>query len=118
MAKREKKAKKDACISTFAANPYLDEYTDMVRLADMYTYRLDTEDSMRWRTSVYKACHPNVLIDTDGQIHFTISPEYLQMHSVQAELGIPTLYNSQYLRRGRFFFAPVYGVNVFIILGF
>ncbi|MBO5725096.1 MAG: hypothetical protein J6S58_09735, partial [Lentisphaeria bacterium] len=73
-----KKAKKDACISTFAANPYLDEYTDMVRLADMYTYRLDTEDSMRWRTSVYKACHPNVLIDTDGQIHFTISPEYLQ----------------------------------------
>ncbi len=103
-----RKAKPDACISTFAANPYLDEFTDMVRLADMYTYRLTTVDSMRLRRSVFAVTNPDVLTDTDGQLNFHEAPDYLDDLAIQAELGIPTVYNAEYLRRARFFFPPDY----------
>ncbi|MBE6390290.1 MAG: hypothetical protein E7043_09000 [Lentisphaerae bacterium] len=103
-----KKAKADVCISTFAANPYLDEFTDMLRLADMFTYRLTTEDSMHWRHSVYKATNPHVLIDTDSQMNYNLDPDYLHALEAGAQIGIPTVYNAEYLRRNRYFFAADY----------
>ena len=103
-----KKVKPEVCISTFTANPYLDEFSDMVRLADMFTYRLTTEDSMRWRYSVFKTTNPYVLIDTDSQLNYNLDPDYLHALDVGAEMGIPTIYNAEFLRRNRYFFAADY----------
>ena len=102
-----KKARKDVCISVFTANPYLDQYTDMVRLADMYSWRITTKRSMEIRANVYRATHPGVLIDTDGQLQFCAAPNYLDLLDTEASLGIPTIYNAKILRRGHFFFNPV-----------
>ncbi len=104
-----KKIKKDVCIGLYTANPYLDKYTDMTRLADMYTSRLLTVDSMRWRADVFAVTHPYCPMDTDSQPNYCIDPDYLKVFDVQKELGIPTVYNAQYLRRGHLFFKPVYG---------
>lgn len=104
-----KKIKEDVCIGLFTANPYLDKYTDMTRLADMYTSRLSTIDSMRWRASVYAVTHPYCPMDTDSQPNYCIDPDFLKVFDEQKKLGIPSVYNAQYLRRGHFFFRPVYG---------
>lgn len=104
-----KKIKEDVCISVFTANPYLDKYTDVVRLGDMYTSRLSTEESMRWRASVISAAHPYCPIDMDSQPNYCIAPDYLDIFDIQKELGIPTIYNAQYLRRGHYYLKPVYG---------
>ncbi|MBO5667946.1 MAG: hypothetical protein J6S43_02350 [Lentisphaeria bacterium] len=103
-----KKAKPDVCISTFTANPYLDEFSDMLRLADMFTYRLTTEESMFRRYSVFKATNPHVLIDTDSQMNYNLDPDYLHALETGAQLGIPTIYNAEFLRRNRYFFAADY----------
>ena len=103
-----KKVKPDVCISTFAANPYLDEFTDMLRMADMFTYRLTTEDSMRLRYAVFKTTNPHVLIDTDSQWNYNIDPDYMHALDLGCELGIPTIYNAEYLRRNRYFFPSEY----------
>lgn len=101
-----KKAKPDCCISTFAANPYLDEFTDMLRLADMFTYRLTTEDSMLQRHAVFKVTNPHVLLDTDSQLGYNTDPDYLRSLELGSKLGIPTIYNAEYLRRFRYFIKP------------
>ena len=103
-----KKAKPDACISTFAANPYLDEFTDMVRLGDMFVSRLSTEESMRVRHAVFRTTDPFVPIDTDSQINYNTDPDYLHAWELGAELGIPTIYNAEFVRRSRYFFLPEY----------
>ncbi len=103
-----KKVKPDACVSTFAANPYLDGFTDMLRLADMFTYRLTTEESMRQRYSVYKTTNPHVLIDTDSQWNYNLDPNYLHALDLQCELGIPCIYNAELIRRNRYFFPSEY----------
>jgi hypothetical protein len=59
--------KKDVCISTFVAHPYLADTSDMVRLADMYHSRLTTRRAMQQRAEVYSYTMPHTLIDTDGQ---------------------------------------------------
>ncbi|MBR2626552.1 MAG: hypothetical protein IKD23_09195 [Lentisphaeria bacterium] len=103
-----KKAKKDVCISTFAANPYLDEFTDMVRLGDMFTSRLTTEDSLLWRAEVLRTTHPYKPLDTDSQLIYNTDPDYLDIMDVQESVGIPTLYNAEYIRRRRPFLHPEY----------
>jgi len=101
-----KKVKPDVCISVFTANPYLDEYTDMVRLGDMYHARLTPERSMEIRAEVIRACHPGKPIDTDGQFYFCAGPDWLTLLAKQAKIGIPTIYNAEILRHGRFFMNP------------
>lgn len=104
-----KKIKEDVCLGLYTANPYLDKYTDMTRLADMYTCRLSTEESMRWRASVFAVTHPYCPLDTDSQPNYYIAPDYLKAFDIQKELGIPSVYNAQYLRRGHFFLKPDFG---------
>ncbi len=99
-----KAAKADACISTFSANPYLDEYTDMVRLGDMFVNRLNTAESMKLRKSVFAVTHPGAIVDTDGQWEFSIGDDYMDMLDIQAEIGVPCIYNAEYINRMRYFF--------------
>ena len=103
-----KSIKADACVSTFCAHPYLSPYSDMVRIADMYTWRLTPEHAMRKRFAVYQTTMPFALVDTDGQLAFHQAPGYADLLSYQTEIGIPSVYNAEYLRRARVFFSPVF----------
>ena len=78
----------------------------MLRLADMFTYRLTTEDSMLQRHAVFKVTNPHVLLDTDSQLGYNTDPDYLRSLELGSKLGIPTIYNAEYLRRFRYFIKP------------
>ena len=60
------------------------------------------------RYSVFKATNPHVLIDTDSQMNYNLDPDYLHALETGAQLGIPTIYNAEFLRRNRYFFAADY----------
>ncbi len=99
-----KKVKPDVCISTFCANPYLERYCDMVRIADMYASRLTPHDAMLHRAEVYRQTMPTCLIDTDGQFNQHLGDDdYADELEEQRRIGIPSLYNAQWLYRWRFF---------------
>jgi len=98
-----KEQKPEACVSTFALNPLLAEYTDMVRIADMYTGRLTAHETMRHRAALYRMAQPQAIIDTDGQLaHYTL-PGYNAELAEQARIGSPTLYAAELVYRKRFF---------------
>jgi hypothetical protein len=91
------------CISTFTLNPLLAEYTDMVRIADMYTTRLTAHETMLHRAALYRIAQPQAVIDTDGQLsHYTLD-DYSSELAEQAKLGVPSLYAAELVIRGRFF---------------
>jgi len=98
-----KKHKKSACISTFVANPYLADYSDMVRIADMYTHRLTTRQTMLRRAEIYQQTMPHTLLDTDGQFGHHLFDDYRHELEIQADIGIPCIYNAQWLRRSRMY---------------
>jgi len=98
-----KKAKPDACVSTFVANPYLADSSDMVRIADMYTSRLTAHETMLWRAEVYRQTMPYAVVDTDGQFsHYNVDG-YASELAEQAKVGVPTLYCAEWVYRHRFF---------------
>lgn len=103
------KAKKDVCVSTFVANPYLADTSDMVRLADMYHSRLSTRRAMQQRYEVYACTMPHTLIDTDGQFQFSVIDQPASLLADQMKWGIPTVYNGKLLRQHRFFMPVHYG---------
>ena len=102
------KAKKDVCISTFVAHPYLSDTSDMVRLADMYHGRLTTRRAMQHRAEVYGYTMPHTLIDTDGQYEFSYIENVTELMADQMKLGIPTVYNGKLIRQQRFFMPARY----------
>ena len=83
------KTKKDVCVSTFVANPYLADTSDMVRLADMYHSRLSTRRAMQQRAEVYACTMPHTLIDTDGQFQFSVIDHAPSLIADQMKWGIP-----------------------------
>ena len=97
------KHKADVCVSTFVANPYLAESTDMVRIADMYTHRLTAHETMLHRAEVYRQTMPYAVIDTDGQFSHYMLNNYADELSEQARIGVPTLYNAENVFQQRFF---------------
>ena len=104
-----KKTKKEACVSTFVANPYLADTSDMVRLADMYHSRLSPLRAMKQRAEVYGVTMPHTLIDTDGQFEFCVKDRPTELLAEQMKLGIPTVYNGKLIRQYRFFMPVRYG---------
>lgn len=101
--------KKEVCVSTFVANPYLADTSDMVRLADMYHSRLSSLRAMKHRAEVYNCTMPHTLIDTDGQFQFSVQDHAPALIEEQLKLGIPTVYNGKLLRQHRFFMPVHYG---------
>ena len=104
-----KKTKHEACVSTFVANPYLADTSDMVRLADMYHSRLSPLRAMKHRAEVYGVTMPHTLIDTDGQFEFCVKEHPTELLAEQMKLGIPTVYNGKLVRQYRFFMPVRYG---------
>ena len=98
-----KNFKPDVCISTFTLNPLLAEYTDMVRIADMYTTRLTAHETMLHRAALYRIAQPQAVIDTDGQLAFYTLDDYSNELAEQAKIGVPALYAAELVKRKRFF---------------
>lgn len=95
--------KKDVCVSTLAANPYLSDNCDMVRFGDMFHSRLTTRRAMQHRAEVYGMTMPHTLIDTDGEFNFSIMDNVSQLLADQMKYGSPAIYNARELRQERFF---------------
>lgn len=102
-----KKHKTEVCISVYTANPYLDAYSDMIRLGDMWTSRISPRQAMISRAAAIRIMHPGTLIDTDGQFYYSGDPDYISLLDTQAGLGIPTIYVAEKLRHGHFYLQPV-----------
>ncbi|MDD2709273.1 MAG: hypothetical protein PHV34_14900 [Verrucomicrobiae bacterium] len=98
-----KRCRRDICVSTYAANPYLAPFSDMVRIADMYTCRLTAHETMLHRAEVFRQTMPHAVIDTDGQLAHYMLDDYADELAEQARVGVPTLYNAEWVRRHRFF---------------
>ena len=96
-----KRHKKDVCISAYVANPYLAEFTDMVRIADMYTTRLTPHDTMLHRAEVYRQTMPHAVVDTDGQFSHYMLDDYASEVAEQARIGVPTLYTAEWVYQTR-----------------
>ena len=101
-----KKHKPEACLSVFTTNPYLDEYSDMIRMADLYTNRLSPVQTMFDRAKLSAVCHPDVPRDCDGGLYFHQGEDYMSDLPRQLECGIPCIYTAEYIRTGRFVFTP------------
>ncbi|MDD5704505.1 MAG: hypothetical protein PHR35_01165 [Kiritimatiellae bacterium] len=98
-----KRCRRDICISTYVAHPYLAPFSDMVRIADMFTCRLTAHVTMLHRAEIYRQTMPHAVIDTDGQLAFYMDDDYARELAEQARIGVPTLYNAEWLRRHRSF---------------
>jgi hypothetical protein len=98
-----KKCGPDKCVSTFVANPRLSAFSDMVRIADMYTCRLTAHRTMLRRAEVYKQTMPYAVVDTDGQFAHYMPDGFIDELGEQALIGVPSLYNAELVRRHRFF---------------
>jgi hypothetical protein len=93
----------DACVSTFVAHPYLAGFSDMVRIADMYTSRLTAHETMLRRGEVYRQTMPDNVVDTDGQFGHYALDDYVSELAEQAKVGSPTIYCAEWVARHRFF---------------
>jgi len=98
-----KRHKRDVCISTYVANPYLAAFTDMQRIGDMYTSRLTPHETMLHRAALYREVTPHAVIDTDGQFSHYVVDDYVSELARQARTGVPTLYCAEHVYRQRFF---------------
>jgi len=85
-------AKHDALVSLNTANPYFADCGNMVRIGDLYTCRGDPLHTMRWRVEAMRAGLPDAVLDTDGALRFSMHEDALALFRIQAELGVPTLY--------------------------
>ncbi len=98
-----KAIKSDSLISTFVGNPYFADVCDMVRLGDMYTIKGDPYDSMKARARLIQIGMPNCLVDTDGQMRFSLRSDHMRLIGEQSKFGIPCIYNIERMLRSRTF---------------
>lgn len=98
-----KRHKGDACVSTFSLHPALAEFTDMVRLADLYTHQPSPVRAMKRRAELLKICQPQAVIDTDLQMRFNMLDSYAEDFALQSEAGVPSLGNAEWACRHHFF---------------
>lgn len=103
-----KKHKDDAIISTFYANPYMSDTSDMVRAADMFTIKGTPERSLIHRAKILKISMPGCLIDTDWQFFYDKRDNWSDIMKTQVKLGVPCLYHVKNVVHFRPFTIPYF----------
>jgi len=98
-----KAVKPEALISIFSANPIFADCCDMVRTGDLYSFRGDPIHTLRWRAEAIRAGLPHALVDTDGCLRFSMEDNLAELLREQLALGIPCLYQAEYLLQKRAF---------------
>jgi hypothetical protein len=100
-------AKSDALVSLFTANPYYRDVCNIVRLGDLYSLYGRPVDTLNQRAQVVKIAMAGKLIDTDGNFQFSLATDFVPELEEQARLGIPTIYQAEYVFQHRTFSKPV-----------
>ena len=98
-----KAVKADALISVFVANPYYRDVCDMIRLGDYYSAYGRPLDTMWQRARIARVAMAGKLIDTDGSPHFSLAEDAMAELREQAKLGVPTIYQVEWLYQHRGF---------------
>lgn len=101
-----KKVKPDCLISLFTANPYYRDVCDMIRLGDLYSVYGRPVDTLRQRAEIVAIAMPSKPIDTDGNFEFSIATDFIQELCEQVKIGVPTIYNAEYVYQHRSFVEP------------
>ena len=60
-------------------------------------------DTLRQRAEVVAITMPSNPVDTDGNFEFTVTADFMQELCEQAKIGIPTIYNAEYVYQHRTF---------------
>lgn len=102
-----KKIKSDSVICLYTAFPYFADICDQIRTGDLYTVKGDPCTTERFRTDMIRAVFPDIAIDTDGAERFNYILPYGESQKVQAEIGMPCIYQTEYLLQRRDFCLPV-----------
>ena len=92
-----KACKPAAMISTFFANPYLADLSDVVRTADQFSIQSSPEDTMRHRARLLAIAMPGCPIDTDHAFWYDVRENWIDILPAQLTCGIPCLYHAQYV---------------------
>ena len=92
-----KACKPAAMISTFFANPYLADLSDVVRTADQFSIQSSPEDTMRHRARLLAIAMPGCPIDTDHAFWYDMRENWIDILPAQLTCGIPCLYHAQYV---------------------
>lgn len=86
-----KAAKPDGLLICHAANPYITESFDMLRLNDMDGTSPDVLGIMSNRAAIAKACDPEILLDTDNDLMVSRGM-WLEYIGLQEKIGVPDTY--------------------------
>lgn len=99
-------SKEDAVLGLFTAFPYFADLVDMARTGDLYTVKGDPLSANRFRVQMTRLVMPDVSIDTDGAQRFNCVLPYEQIIRANRSLGVPCLYEIQWLTQRREFLMP------------
>ncbi len=101
--KNAKQIKSDAMVSLFIANPYFRDVCDIIRLGDYYSAYGRPVDTMLQRAQVARIAMCDKPIDTDGTFTFSMENNFFKEFYIQADIGIPTLYQVENVFQHRAF---------------
>ena len=101
------RVKADCVIGQFTAFPYFADLCDMARTGDLYSVRGDPLECNRFRATVQRIVMPRVAIDTDGALRFNYILPHGDVLDRQATIGVPCLYQAEWLLERRDFCIPI-----------
>jgi hypothetical protein len=100
--------KPQAAMGTFTANPYLAEFSDLVRTADMFSIKPGPEDTMFHRARILSIANPLCPIDTDHAYWYDQRDNWIDIMPAQLRVpgGVPCMYHAEYVWHKRPFCRP------------
>ncbi len=101
-----KKHKPDAWVGAFQANPYMAQFSDVVRTADLFSVKSSPEDTMIHRAKILSITQPGCPIDTDHAFLYDVRDNWIDIMQAQLRWGIPCLYHFKYVWHKRPFVRP------------
>lgn len=103
-----RKIKPQAALGLYTAFPYFSDIPDVLRTGDLYTVKGDPLSANRFRAQVIRYSMPDIAIDTDGAQRFNCVLPFKTILQNQKEIGVPCLYQAQWLVQRRDFALPFF----------
>ncbi|MBN1676371.1 MAG: hypothetical protein JXR37_35330 [Kiritimatiellae bacterium] len=101
-----KAVKQDSAIGQFTGFPYFADLCDVARTGDLYTVKGDPNTTNAFRARIQRIVMPGVAIDTDGAERFNYVLPYEEVLKVQEAIGVPCIYQAEWLLQRRDFCSP------------
>ncbi len=101
-----KKHKKDCYLGTFTASPYLAQFSDVVRTADLFSVQGDPTDEMFARARLLSITQPHCPVDTDHTYWYDVRDNWTDIAAAQLKCGVPCMYHAKYVWHKHPFMMP------------